>query len=399
MCRKLIYLVCFVLLAGPRLYGSPQLDTISYDDGNPLRMDINQNALFAVRFTPVQPFNLMAIDLMVRNDTGSGDSCSLWVADDVGAKPVWPATYVGQIQGPLPDKTWIRFNLAGPMYFENDFHIIAKQSAGPYPGTGFYIGLDYGTTTNRTLKSYSNGQSWQTESQGDATIRAVGMYGTVAPTSPYPADGATLVPTDAGLAWTPWPGAVWQDVYIGTDPEAVQTADQSSPEYVGRLPGDASTYDPGPLELCTGYYWRIDTIPCPECPVTPGPVWDMKTTCESPAPIGDINYDCIVDFKDLAILAENWLAESPGPWCGRPQKKCRYKLVYIGCREGVETCSCPSLTVGAKCADRACTDSVDCDEKIVWYYVGYPYGDCKAEWVLIDCAETMIDRQCRGCTK
>ncbi|MFB0524335.1 MAG: hypothetical protein ACETVZ_02260, partial [Phycisphaerae bacterium] len=87
MCRKLIYLVGFVLLAGRGLYGSPQQDIISYDDGNPLRMDINQNALFAVRFTPVQPFNLMAIDLMVRNDTGSGDNCSLWVADDVGARP------------------------------------------------------------------------------------------------------------------------------------------------------------------------------------------------------------------------------------------------------------------------------------------------------------------------
>jgi hypothetical protein len=320
MRRKLIYLVCLISLVSPALYGSPQPDTIWYDDGNPLRMDMHQNALFAVRFTPVQPFTLMAIDLMVRNDYNTADGCKLWVAQDNGGIPAWPATYVGQAPAPLPDQQWVQFDLAGPMYFEGDFFIVAQQKGGPYPSGSFWMGIDYGTTTNRTRKSYTNGQSWQTESQGDALIRAMGRYGTAVPTSPYPADGATLVPMDVEFRWTPWPGAVGQDLYIGTDLEAVLNANKSSPEYVGRLPGDASTYDPGPLKPCTGYYWRIDTVPCPVCPLTQGPVWDMTTTCESPALTGDINGDCRVDFMDLAILANNWLAEEPYPCVGEKDK-------------------------------------------------------------------------------
>lgn len=111
---------------------------------------------------------------------------------------------------------------------------------------------------------------------------------------------------------------------------------------------------------------------------------------------GDINCNGWVDFGDLAILADLWLQEIAGPCTEKVQKKCRYRLTYIGCREGVETCICPIIEVGAKCATNSCVDGLDCDDKIVWYYSA-PFTDCKAEWSLIDCAETLITRKCKDC--
>lgn len=111
---------------------------------------------------------------------------------------------------------------------------------------------------------------------------------------------------------------------------------------------------------------------------------------------GDINCDGRVDFGDLAILAEHWLQDIAGPCTQSAQKRCRYRLTYMGCREGVDTCSCPRLQPGAKCVSNSCVDGLDCDDPIVWYYSA-PYTDCKAEWRLVDCAETLIQRQCKEC--
>lgn len=313
MHQKLTYVIYFILIFVSRIYGSSQPDTIYYDNGNPLRIDITQNALFGVRFTPAQSFTLTTINIMVLNEYNADNGCNLWVAQDNAGMPVWPATFVGQIPAPLPDRQWIQFELAGPMYFEGDFFIIAQQKGGPYPSDSFWMGIDYGTTTNRTKKSYNNGQFWQTETQGDALIRALGQYGTVAPTSPCPANNASLVPIDAQLNWISWPNAAAQDLYIGTDFETVLNANNSSPEYIVRLPGDTQTYAPDTFNNCTQYYWRIDTALCTDCPFIQGPVWNMKTTCDRPAPAGDINCDCRVDFKDIAIVANNWLTEVTVP--------------------------------------------------------------------------------------
>jgi len=281
MCKRLIYSVCLILLAGQGLYGSPQPDMILYDDGNPLRMDINQNALFAVRFTPDRPFNLMAVYLMVRNDYNTTDGCKVWVAQNNGGLPAWPAIYVGQVPAPLPDQQWVQFDLAGLMYFEDDFFIVAQQKGGPYPGDSFWIGIDYGTTTGRTVKSYSDGQGWLDEPLGDATIRAVGIYATVQATkatNPYPANSATDVPTNVTLSWTPGYGAAWHDVFFGTDPTAVADADTTTIGiYRSRQIVDVNSYDPGALDLNKNYYWRIDEIEADGIR-HPGDIWSFTTT-------------------------------------------------------------------------------------------------------------------------
>jgi len=206
MCRRLIYSVYLILLLGGFIHASPQPNVIFYDDGNPLRMDINQNALFAVRFTPTQPFNLRAIYFMVRNDYNTTDGCSLWVSPNSGGLPAWPATYVGYAPPPLPDRTWIQFDLAGPIYFENDFFVVVRQMGGPSPGPGFWIGIDYGTTTYRTVKSYDNGQGWLDEPLGDALIRVGGMYETGQPLADYGDAPDPQFPTLYATQSTQYPG-------------------------------------------------------------------------------------------------------------------------------------------------------------------------------------------------
>jgi hypothetical protein len=296
-------------------------DVIAYDDGKLINMDLSENTLVAVRFTPTRPFNLTAVSVMFLNDRNTADGASVWVAESKAGVPAWPAISLGRIPPPLPDSTWVQYDLAGTIYFENDFFIIVRQKGSlfypAYPSPSFWIGIDNGTTTHRTVKSYSDGQTWVTEGMGDALIRAGGSYGGTpcAVGSPYPASGATEVPTTTEFRWTPCPYAAGQDVYMGTDLNGVLTATRTSPFYQGNLSGSAAAYAP-PVSLnpCTEYYWRVDTVPCPACPATKGPVQSFTTTCEKPLCLpGDINADGIVDLKDLGIMSGYWLEGSATP--------------------------------------------------------------------------------------
>jgi len=66
--------------------------------------------------------------------------------------------------------------------------------------------------------------------------------------APQPADGATEVSVDAGLAWRAGRDAISHDLYFGKDTEAL--------EPVG-TPNTAA-YDPGVLDLDVVYYWKVD---------------------------------------------------------------------------------------------------------------------------------------------
>jgi len=92
-------------------------------------------------------------------------------------------------------------------------------------------------------------------------------------TNPSPANGATGVDPNADLSWTAGDWAAAHDVYFGTDYDAVANADHNSPEFEGNQA--ATTYDPGPMDTNTTYYWAIDEVndPC----IWPGDVWDFTT--------------------------------------------------------------------------------------------------------------------------
>ncbi|MBE0535740.1 MAG: LamG domain-containing protein [Phycisphaerae bacterium] len=119
-----------------------------------------------------------------------------------------------------------------------------------------------------------------------------------------PADGAVDVAKNAVLQWDPGFGAVEHDIYFGTDAGLVEAGDASV--YIGRT-GEVS-FDPD-LDWQTQYFWRIDEIFSGGAVPERGDVWSFVTgaaICEQEL-TGDINKDCVVDFKDLVIMVENWL--------------------------------------------------------------------------------------------
>ncbi len=102
---------------------------------------------------------------------------------------------------------------------------------------------------------------------------------TIGASSPNPADGATDVPTDATLSWVPGMFAATHDIYFGTSLDDVENASVADPRGVLVAQGQTTeSYDPGPLELETTYYWRIDEVNAPpDSTVHKGTVWSFAT--------------------------------------------------------------------------------------------------------------------------
>jgi uncharacterized protein YrrD len=84
---------------------------------------------------------------------------------------------------------------------------------------------------------------------------------------PSPTDGASGVNPNTELSWSAGVGAVSHDIYFGT----------SSP---GEFQGNQTdtTFDPGPLDCETMYYWRIDEVQV-DSSVVEGDVWKFTTRC------------------------------------------------------------------------------------------------------------------------
>ncbi|TKJ34668.1 MAG: hypothetical protein CEE38_17515 [Planctomycetes bacterium B3_Pla] len=89
------------------------------------------------------------------------------------------------------------------------------------------------------------------------------------PYNPVPADTMKFVKTNADLTWTAKWGAALFSVYFGTDPVEVESA-------TGAAPAGKTTFDPGPLELDTTYYWRVDSFD--GATWSTGNVWSFTTT-------------------------------------------------------------------------------------------------------------------------
>jgi hypothetical protein len=77
---------------------------------------------------------------------------------------------------------------------------------------------------------------------------------------PTPPDGATDLPRETVLGWSPGESAVSHDVYIGTVHADVNDASRGDPRNMLVSQGQADTiYDPpGRLDFGTTYYWRVD---------------------------------------------------------------------------------------------------------------------------------------------
>jgi hypothetical protein len=86
---------------------------------------------------------------------------------------------------------------------------------------------------------------------------------------PIPPNTMKFVDTDVDLSWTAKWNAALFSVYLGTDPAEVADA-------TGAAPSGKMTFDPGPLELDSTYYWRVDSFD--GVTWSTGDVWSFTTT-------------------------------------------------------------------------------------------------------------------------
>jgi hypothetical protein len=103
---------------------------------------------------------------------------------------------------------------------------------------------------------------------------------------PNPANGAANVALDKVLSWTAGPNTASHDVYFGTAPGDVNSANR----LIGDLNGDGIV-DFNDVSLLTGYW---------------------LTNPAGSEPYAGVNDDDIVDFTDYALLAQDWMNDA-GP--------------------------------------------------------------------------------------
>jgi len=93
--------------------------------------------------------------------------------------------------------------------------------------------------------------------------------------NPQPTNGAVDVQILTTLGWTPADTATSNDLYFGTDADAVKNATSASPEYIGNKALGSESHDPGKLALGATYYWLVDAV-YPDKTVK-GLLWSLTT--------------------------------------------------------------------------------------------------------------------------
>jgi len=111
----------------------------------------------------------------------------------------------------------------------------------------------------------------------EAQIRRIMVGDITVSRDPHPPDKATDVPRDTALSWTSGEFADTHDVYLGTRIEDVSAASTADPAGVlVSQSQEASSFDPGRLELGQTYYWRVDEVnSAPDFTVFKGAVWSF----------------------------------------------------------------------------------------------------------------------------
>ena len=106
---------------------------------------------------------------------------------------------------------------------------------------------------------------------------------------PEPADEATDVDVAAALAWRAGRDALTHDVYLSTDPDALELIDTTG----------ATTTDPGVLDLASTYYWKVDAVQDTES--WEGDLWSFTTQA----------YLVVDDFESYDdednVIYETWI--------------------------------------------------------------------------------------------
>jgi hypothetical protein len=176
------------------------------------------------------------------------------------------------------------------VYFGDNFDEINNATGGQSQGTTIYTPgpLELSKTYYWRVDEFDIVETHKGDVWSFTTEGAVG--------SPEPANGAVDVTQTPVLTWSHGVYADSQQVYFGTDKEAVKNADMSSPQYKDSGNLGFESYDPGQLEWDTTYFWRIDEAnnTNTDSPWT-GPLWSFTTA----------NFLIIDDFESYNDLNED----------------------------------------------------------------------------------------------
>ncbi len=154
-------------------------------------------------------------------------------------------------------------------------------------------GLDWNTAYYWRVEILIDGQTYTSQVWSFTTAEPVVLVS--------PQDNAVNVSIDPVLNWDGHSGGVY-NVYLGTDAaNLVQVASGGQGESL-------TAYN---LDWNTAYYWQVEIVK--DGKTYSSPVRSFTTVdyvCQQEL-LGDINGDCAVNLDDLAIMASNWLAETP----------------------------------------------------------------------------------------
>ena len=227
MCRKVIYLVSFVLVLG--LFGNASGQGLKASSPDPP----DGAESWASPLFEWTPGNTAAF-----HDVYLGTSSILDSSDFKGRQP-----------GSMP------------MYF---------HAAGFAPGATYYWRVDEVEADGVTIHT---GDVW---SFSTAPLTAY---------NPDPPDGKQWVELEAELSWSAGMTAVTHDVYLGTNEADVaagagETFRGNHSGTTSRVFSRRSAFNPGTLNFGTAYYWRIDEVEADGTTKHEGPVWRFKTLPE-----------------------------------------------------------------------------------------------------------------------
>jgi predicted RecA/RadA family phage recombinase len=120
---------------------------------------------------------------------------------------------------------------------------------------------------------------WESPSQPRQIVPAGPLQLPMRAAIPYPAAHAVDVPQSLTMRWSPGDVAAEHQVYFGQDKDAVADATPATAGiYKGQQTLDNTTFNPGPLEWDTMYFWRVDEVnnTSADSPWT-GSVWSFTT--------------------------------------------------------------------------------------------------------------------------
>jgi hypothetical protein len=130
------------------------------------------------------------------------------------------------------------------------------------------------------------------------------------PTNPTPANGGANVATNATLNWvsSDSPLITGHQVYLGTDKTAVQNATTGTAGiYRGTVGPSLQSFNPGPLEMRTSYYWKIVETTS-EGKTVSGAVWSFRTIDLLPALVSPL--DRAGNISDTLGVTLEWTTPS-----------------------------------------------------------------------------------------